>query len=313
MLERYKQHLANDFDLTVKEIERVLSDEVLLHEIASLNPKQLNALIGKAQKGFMGVLSSYISRLKDGWGELYKTQLSWLPRLIKPSGKPNYKAPLEIATGLSLDDVMGRFSDDVAKRLTGAIRLAHHKGLDNNKLLQLIRGTRANRFNDGIIAYSKRQANTIARTGTAIVANQAKQDFINANRDEILGIKVVATLDARTSIICRGRDGQYMPIDKAIYPPYHFNCRSSYTIVYKGYKDPEHRASMNGVVENKPYYEWLKDQLPKVQDMALGKTRAEIFRSGKLTPKQFANLQLDKNFEPITLDEMRKIAPDLFE
>lgn len=51
---------------------------------------------------------------------------------------------------------------------------------------------------------------------------------------------------------------------------------------------------MNGVVEDKPYYEWLKDQPPKFQDDMLDKKRSQLFREGGLTPEQFKRLQLDK-------------------
>ena len=113
------------------------------------------------------------------------------------------------------------------------------------------------------------------------------------------------------SPICRGRDGQFMPLDKAQYPPYHFNCRSNYLIVTKDYKDPAKRASMGGVVDNQTYYEWLKSQSKDVQVLALGKERAKLF--DKMSAERFKQLQLDKNFEPLTLKEIEKIAPEFFD
>lgn len=310
ILERYKKHLANEFDLTIEQIETVLKDEVLLHDIAKLNPKELKLLIKASDSKFYQAFASYIELLKREWLGIFGVQWGWLSKL-KPKAKPRFDVPLEIATGLTLDDICKGFCDDSTKRIIGAIRLAHHKGLSNNDLLKLIRGTKANNFADGIIAYNKRQAQTIARTGTAIVANQAKQEYINANKDDILGIKVIATLDTRTSPICRGRDGQFMPLDKAQYPPYHFNCRSNYLIVTKDYKDPAKRASMGGVVDNQTYYEWLKSQSKDVQVLALGKERAKLF--DKMSAERFKQLQLDKNFEPLTLKEIERIAPEFFD
>lgn len=200
ILERYKKHLANEFDLTIEQIETVLKDEVLLHDIAKLNPKELKLLIKASDSKFYQAFASYIELLKREWLGIFGVQWGWLSKL-KPKAKPRYDVPLEIATGLTLDDICKGFCDDSTKRIIGAIRLAHHKGLSNNDLLKLIRGTKANNFADGIIAYNKRQAQTIARTGTAIVANQAKREYINANKDDILGIKVIATLDARTCLV----------------------------------------------------------------------------------------------------------------
>lgn len=46
--------------------------------------------------------------------------------------------------------------------------------------------------------------------------------------------------------------------------------------------------------------------------MALGVKRAELFRSGAITQAKFKALQLDKNFEPLTLKEMAKLEPVVF-
>ncbi|UXZ04932.1 hypothetical protein [Moraxella nasicaprae] len=103
-----------------------------------------------------------------------------------------------------------------------------------------------------------------------------------------------------------------MPIDKASYPPYHFNCRSTVEIITKDYTPPKYRASQHGQVENMTYYEWLALQDEHTQNMALGVKRAELFRSGKITQAKFKALQLDKNFEPLTLNEMAKLEPVVF-
>ena len=47
--------------------------------------------------------------------------------------------------------------------------------------------------------------------------------------------------------------------------------------------------------------------------MALGVKRAELFRSGAITQAKFKSLQLDKNFTPLTLEQMRELEPKAFE
>ncbi|MDO4894248.1 colicin D domain-containing protein [Moraxella sp.] len=123
---------------------------------------------------------------------------------------------------------------------------------------------------------------------------------------------VYAICQCCTSLFIRHLDGQFMPIDKANYPPYHFNCRSTVEIITKDYTPPKYRASQHGQVENMTYYEWLALQDEHTQNMALGVKRAELFRSGKITQAKFKALQLDKNFEPLTLDEMAKLEPVVF-
>ena len=112
---------------------------------------------------------------------------------------------------------------------------------------------------------------------------------------------------------CRSLDHTFMPIDKARYPPYHFNCRSSFEIVFDGYTKPKQRASEHGVVKNQSYYEWLKGQSPAYQDEVLGKTRGKLFRDSGMSVEKFKSLQLDKNFKPLTLDQMKKLEPLAFE
>ena len=158
-----------------------------------------------------------------------------------------------------------------------------------------------NRYQDGILQITTRHAKTIAHTGTAIVASQ-QQQFIHDNKDIIKGIKVIATLDLRTSGICRHLDGEIMPIDKAVYPPYHYNCRTSFEIVYDGYQTPKQRASMDGVVKNQTYYEWLKKSAQSVSSGSFGQEKkAKLFQESSVDEfKEF-----DKNLRPMTLDEIK--------
>jgi hypothetical protein len=60
------------------------------------------------------------------------------------------------------------------------------------------------------------------------------------------------------------------------------------------------------------YYEWLKTQPSEFQDVALGPTRGELFRKGGLSAERFAELNLGKNFEPLTLEQMKELEPVAF-
>lgn len=130
---------------------------------------------------------------------------------------------------------------------------------------------------------STRNAATIARTGTVVMASEAKQQFIRDNRDLVTNIRIIATLDLRTSPICRHLDHEIMPIDKAQYPPYHYNCRSNFQLVFKGEKQSDKRASMNGETDNVSYFDWLKSQSKDVKRANLfDKMSAERFKSYNL-------------------------------
>ena len=317
-LERLKTQLANDFNVTIKDILAFLQRVVFNKEIGDLSQKEVNIVIKKTDSQLKTLFGAFITNLKTDWRGLFNHRYEVdSPKNIKALQKyadEVFAKPLRLdgKMGITLDELLDAFTDTERKKITNAIRLAHHDGLPNAKLIQMIRGTRARNYQDGILATTTRHAKTIAHTGTAIVASQAKQQFIHDNKDIIKGIKILATLDLRTSGICRGLDGVFMPLDKARYPPYHYNCRSSFEIVYDGYQTPKQRASMDGVVKNQTYYEWLKNQPARYQDEVLGKTRAKLFRDGGMTVERFRALQLDKHFTPLTLEQMRALEPRAF-
>ncbi|STY93207.1 hypothetical protein [Moraxella bovis] len=327
-LERLKQSLVNDFGITLKAVDAYLQKAIFNREVKSLNAREIKQLTTNADKELQGLFGAYTDGLKSNWrtlfshrykvhgDEAYKATRQRLnsPKSLMAYADKVFDKPLHLTTnvGISLDDLTKSFGKTESERIIRAIRLAHSEGLTNDKLVQLIRGSRANRYQDGILRTTTRNAHAIARTGTAIVASEAKQAFIRDNLDIIKGIRVNATLDSRTSPICRHLDHQFMPTHKAKYPPYHFNCRSSFEIVFDGYESPKNRASEFGVTENVSYYEWLKKQTPDYQDEVLGKARGKLFRDGGMSAEKFKSLQLDKNFTPLTLEQMRELEPLAF-
>lgn len=328
-LERFKQSLINDFGKTLKAVDDYLQKAIFNREIKSLSQREIKQVLRSADKELQSLFTAYADGLKTNWRglfghqyqlqndlayQLFRKKLNSPASLLAYADKA-FAKPLSITAnmGVTLDELTKSFSKNESERLIRAIRFAHTDGLTNDKLVQMIRGSRANRYQDGILNTTTRNAQTIARTGTAIMASESKQAFIRENKDIIKGIRVNATLDRRTSHICRHLDHQFMPIEKAKYPPYHFNCRSSFEIVFDGYESPKQRASEFGVTENVSYYEWLKHQTSDYQDEVLGKTRGKLFRDGGMSVEKFKSLQLDKNFTPLTLEQMKEFEPVAFE
>lgn len=319
-LERFKQSLINDFGKTLKAVDDYLQKAVFNREVKSLSNREIKQILTNADKELQSLFTAYMDGLKTNWRGLFhyryqKQSDDAYTRFKKKLNSPKsltayadkvFAKPLNLTAnvGVTLDELTKSFSKNESERLIRAIGFAHTDGLTNDKLIQMIRGSKANHFKDGILSTTSRNAQTIARTGTAIMASEAKQEFINQNRDIIKGIRVNATLDRRTSPICRHLDHQFMPIERAKYPPYHFNCRSGFEIVFDGYESPKHRASEFGVTENVSYYEWLKNQDKAYIQSVLGKKKAQTFLSDGMTADKFKQLGLDRSFEPLTLDEM---------
>ncbi|WP_080947344.1 minor capsid protein [Moraxella bovoculi] len=311
LAERFKSFLIRLFP--DDEINKIIDD------IDVSEYKQIKS----SRKRFWQVFGDYGVVLKNEWRGFFGIRIEHerkLAKVAKPKNDTIDKAvklalskPLNVTKGVSLDELLAKFADDEADRLTAVIRLAHYEGWTNDQLVRAIRGTKKGGFKDGILTATKRQAQMIARTGTAIISSEAQKEFVAQHGDIVEGVQVIATLDTRTSPICRHLDHMIMPIDKAKYPPYHHNCRSTTMIVYKGMTAPTKRTSASGVTDNVSYYDWLKKQSLETQEIALGKARAKLFNSGEISTERFKALQLDKNFEPLTLDEMRRLEPKIFE
>ena len=168
----------------------------------------------------------------------------------------------------------GETTPDIAKRLIGSLQF----GEEAKTVGQLAAaGGQATQVADNQIL-------TLIRTSINQVANTASQQVYEANQDITQKYRYVATLDTRTSAICRALDGREFEYGKGPMPPQHFNCRST-TVPVINYKElgfspppPARRASMDGQVPaNESYGEWLAKQPRATQADALGPGKVAYF------------------------------------
>ena len=205
--------------------------------------------------------------------------------------------------------------------VTNTMRLGYAQGLTNQQIIRQVRGAVDA---TGVLETSARQLETVVRTSMQHASQMAHQATYEANRDIIKGVRIVATLDDRTSTQCQSLDGQEFPLDEGPRPPFHPNCRTTavpvlderFSILDEGAtraaRNPEDKREIVSVPAKQTYYGWLKNQDPEFQDAVLGPTRGKLLRDGGLSSQRFAELQLGKTFEPLTLDEMRKLEPLAF-
>lgn len=188
------------------------------------------------------------------------------------------------------------------------IRMHLLRGSTLGQMVRSVRGTRENRFTDGILHASTKEAETLIRTSIQTVANRAAEATYRANSDIIRGYIWLSTLDSRTTEICAVRDGleytlDYQPIGHNI--PWlegpgsiHWNCRSRSMPLLKDYKNiPKgkqqqirklgFRATKFGPVARGTKFEpWLKaidKERPGVAVKILGKKKAKLWRNSKLS------------------------------
>jgi SPP1 gp7 family putative phage head morphogenesis protein len=154
----------------------------------------------------------------------------------------------------------------------------------------------------------------LVRTSINQVANAASQQVYEGNQDITKKYRYIATLDTRTSAICRALDGREFDYGKGPMPPQHFNCRST-TVPVIDYKaldlplPPEgKRASMDGQVPgNETYGQWLAKQPRATQADALGPGKVAYFNrlANKYGPTDaMAKLVRDDGSE-LTLAQLR--------
>ncbi len=125
------------------------------------------------------------------------------------------------------------------QRITSVIQQAVIQGKTIDQAVREVVGTKAKGYTDGILAVSRRDAEAIVRTGINHVSNVSREAVWDANSSVITALRWTATLDGRTSAICRGRDGAVAPVGSnplpagarkleppGARPPGHIGCRS---------------------------------------------------------------------------------------
>ena len=161
------------------------------------------------------------------------------------------------------------------------------------------------------------QVTTLVRTSLNQVANASSQQTYEANQSVTSKYKYVATLDSRTSAICRALDGQEFVYGKGPVPPQHFNCRST-TVPIIDYErlgieppKPGKRRSRDGLVPgDQTYGQWLNNQDDETIADALGPKKVPYFKRlvEKHGPTKAIRKFVSEDGSELTLSELRAIT-----
>ena len=212
--------------------------------------------------------------------------------------------------GLLLKEWIDKLDADSFNSIQREVRQGLVQGLSYSDITKRIIGTKALQYSDGVLHLNRNKTQALVSTAVAHVTNTARDEFYKSNDDLIKAVQWLSTLDGRTTMLCKSRDGKVYPVDSGVRPPAHFRCRSVVTPVMKswkelGLKEPDGltRSSMNGQVsDSETYQTWLQKQPHSFQDETLGKARAEMFRSG--TP---LDRFVDESGHTYTLEQLRNI------
>lgn len=123
------------------------------------------------------------------------------------------------------DWAAGLASEDV-RRIHGAIQMGMIAGEGSDAIARRVIGTQALNGTDGVLQVTRRQVEAITRTAVQHIANSARNEYMTENADIMVGEMFVATLDSRTTPVCRANDGKVFPVGTGPRPPLHIACRS---------------------------------------------------------------------------------------
>jgi len=326
-LERYKTHLVNEILAEFNNrLEPALRERIekSLQRVTVTN-KQLRALFkhnGELVKAEYEVMEA---KLYDQLRDVGQVESSWLIRTLQQttpiacdvvSPNPNMlkalviKQPME---GALVKDWFAKLSKDTAFAVNRHIQMGMIEGEGIEKIVRRIKGTRKAHYKDGILNARRNHLRAVVRTSVSHVSHGAREEVYKANTDVVKAVQIQATLDTRTCLECMNLDGKVFKVGDGRRPPFHYGCRCTDTPVLKSWKEldikglkevPDStRASMNGrVAATMTYAQWLRKQAVDVQNEALGKTRATLFRQGRLKLKQF----IGRHNKPITLKALAK-------
>jgi len=225
-------------------------------------------------------------------------------------------------------DWWARQSADTAFKLANEIRSGAALGETNQQIIKRIVGEQVTAKAPagfvgppGVMPLARKNAAAVVQTAMQTVAAEARRKTMELNRELTNGIMQVSTLDGHTSLTCVAYDGatwdvDYEPSLGNDLPynggvPRHWNCRSSEIALMKTFRemgidldepDEGARASSSGQVSSKTKFaDYLKLKGEDYQNEVLGKGRAELFRSGKLAPRDL----VDMSGSPLKLTDLR--------
>lgn len=179
----------------------------------------------------------------------------------------------------NLNDQLDEAGKRKAAMVRDTIRRGFIEGRGIDDIVRELRGTKAQSYQDGLLARSARTTEAIVRTAITHTATAAREEVYIANADQLTGVQWVSVLDARTSPTCQAYDGQVFKQGEGPRPPAHPNCRSTTIPVFIGEKP----------MKKTTYGDWLSQQDSATVTDILGPTRAQLYQDGGLQVDRFVN------------------------
>ena len=236
-VERYKTAEARKIDAYLRRIDRVIRDN--LTRIGSITTKaELAAIQREVRDGILAIYKEWASELGVSLVDFAHSEVGFGAKAIGTGVAIPSKHILEAAIRARpfqtrlLREALTEYTQLQTRAIKNAIADGFYQGLSNAEIITTIRGTKAAQYKDGLLSVSRNAASRITRTAINHTASVARMKLLEANKDLFSHYEWIATLDSRTSDICKKLDGEVYVIGKGRVPPAHYNCRSTITPVF---------------------------------------------------------------------------------
>jgi SPP1 gp7 family putative phage head morphogenesis protein len=242
--------------------------------------------------------------------------------------------------GRVLREHVQRHTANTLDRVRTQVRLGMVAEESVPDIVRRIRGRQvkgaARGFTGGVLQTTTRDAEALVRTAVTYISSEGMLETYRANEDITTGVRYVAVLDDRTTVICLALDGTFWAHgeDDVVVPgrDTHYNCRSTlipeidYEALGLPEPPPENRVvrdlstvsdedlkrkvsarrrtgdfgDVTTVPSNLAAEDWLRRQRPAVRNKLLGRTRAEAFMRNEVSLRDL----IRDDLTTINLDEL---------
>ena len=304
-------------NLTPMRREKLLED---IHKITADNLKEYTKELSKDHVEFGGYESAFQAKSVNGLLTNVETVAASTATVNRTA--KNSLITLGEGSYTTYNHMLSKYWKDNAEQITNIVANGFQSGMTTREIANTVMGEV-----DLRLSKSKKQAMSIASTGTNHYANQARKAYFEGNDDVIIGTRRISTLDSATSQFCRGIDQTVVlkssPKYRSAFAPFHPRCRTSNVPEINGKyaqdDDEDERASnfrVDGDLDPKPtdskniYYDELAKLDAGSQDAVLGPTLGKAYRKMLRdggTPAEFAKLTVNEKYnKAYTITELKK-------
>lgn len=302
-------------NLTPARREKLLKD---IDAITSSELKDYTALVKAENKEFGGYESAFQAKSVNSLLDNVTTVAA--STTVVDKAARNTLIKLGEGSYTTYNQMLDRYWRDNAQHITNIVAQGFVSGTSTREI-----ANRVMNEVDSRLVKTRKQATSIARTGTNHYANQARRAYF-AENDVIIGTRRIATVDSGTSQYCRGIDNTVvLKTDsdyRSAFSPFHLSCRTAnipeIDARYAQEDDGGSRPTnfrVDDKLQPKPvsttsiYYDELRKLPAADQDAVLGKSLGKAYRKMLRdggTAQEFARLTVNEQLnKAYTLTELK--------